>query len=513
MAGILARLLIFILIFQSADIPQFGKTRHVSVYQGEEQSSNEKTLSFDTDLANRVKQTGFGPGPGDPNRPSEINYEAFVEETSFGRGRRVLKSISSANGLIQNSPADKSTWPSLVAIKCFFRQTLERFSAYVREETSFARDSRSLKSLSSADGLIEIGPADESSSFATIRRFFCQTLERFSAYVREETSFARDSRSLKSLSSADGLIEIGPADESSSFAAIRRFFCQTLERFSAYVREETSFARDSRSLKSLSSADGLIEIGPADESSSFAAIRRFFCQTLERFSAYVRELVSKLVFGFGTRDPTRPSEIHFSDKVEALVEETSFARDSRSLKSLSSADGLIEIGPADESSSFAAIRRFFCQTLERFSAYVRELVGILPEEWNCTVLTIVASVEAAVIIFTFFIAQCFVKSTFLHIEEELDQIYKKLQKEQKQTYAMESKVMVLELELEIYERERDYQKLELTIVQDHLDTIDRKCQERKDSLKCNSAAPGSRAFKTHLTAMCQAPHQSNQLKL
>ncbi|KAJ8359083.1 hypothetical protein SKAU_G00156080 [Synaphobranchus kaupii] len=75
-----------------------------------------------------------------------------------------------------------------------------------------------------------------------------------------------------------------------------------------------------------------------------------------------------------------------------------------------------------------------------------------------------------------------VNFTFLHIKDELDQNYKKLQEEQKPTRAVERKVKVLELGLEIYEREWAYQKIELIMVQDLLDTINSKCQERKHSL-------------------------------
>ncbi|KAJ8355475.1 hypothetical protein SKAU_G00182690 [Synaphobranchus kaupii] len=105
------------------------------------------------------------------------------------------------------------------------------------------------------------------------------------------------------------------------------------------------------------------------------------------------------------------------------------------------------------------------------------LIGILAEEWqldtalqgwNCRVLAILASVEAAIIIVSFFITRCF--------------NCKKLQEEQKQTRSVERKVKVLELELEIYEREWANQERELIIVHSLLDTINSKCQERKHSL-------------------------------
>ncbi|KAJ8355483.1 hypothetical protein SKAU_G00182770 [Synaphobranchus kaupii] len=408
MAWIIAWIILtFTLIFQSAGIPQFGNnTCHVSVYRGEEQNS------FDTDLANLV---GLGPGLGNPNRPSEINSEAFVEETSFARGSRGLKSLSSADGLIENGPADKCSRPGFAALKRFFRQTLERVSAYVREETSFARGSGSLKSPSSADGLIENGPADKCSKsrFVTMIRFFRRTLERFSAYVRELVSQL--------------VFGLGTRD-------------QTRPR-------EIHFSDKHEALLE-------IENGPADKysKSRFVAIICFFRRTLERFSTYVREEIS---FGPGRRF----------------------------LKFLYSADGRIENGPADKSSrpGFAALKLLLYKTMERFYAYLRDLIGILAEEWqldtalqgwNCRVLAILASVEAAIIIVTFFIAQCFVNY----------QNCKKLQEEQKQTRSVERKVKDLELELEIYEREWANQERELIIVHNLLDTINSKCQERKHSL-------------------------------
>ncbi|XP_035250142.1 uncharacterized protein LOC118214350 [Anguilla anguilla] len=564
-------------------------TRYAVLCQGDETyNENSSLLSFDAILGNGVNQNGFGPGPDDPNRPSEIYSTAFVEETSFAHAGWDATPLPSAVALIEIAPAQESVWPSFTALRRFFHQTLERFHTYLREllsqlglgdgrqdhtkpreihfsdkletvveETSFAHDGRDATPLPSAVALIEIAPAQESiwPSFTTLRRFFHQTLERFHTYLREllsqlglgdgqqdhtkpreihfsdkletvveETSFAHDGRDATPLPSAVALIEIAPAQQSiwPSFTALRRFFHQTLERFHTYLREllsqlglgdgqqdhtkpreihfsdkletvveETSFAHDGRDATPLPSAVALIEIAPAQESiwPSFTTLRRFFHQTLERFHTYLRELLSQLGLGDGRQDHTKPREIHFSDKLETVVEETSFAHDGQVATPLPSAVALIEIAPAQESiwPSFTALRRFFHQTLERFHTYLRELIGGLPEEWqpnfalhewSSQMLSFVATVEAVLIVGSVFISQCIVESAFLHSEEELDKVYRKLLNQQNQTRAVENQVKELELQLQVYERERAFQELQVREAQGHLSTIDRKCTER-----------------------------------
>ncbi|KAG5852707.1 hypothetical protein ANANG_G00065450 [Anguilla anguilla] len=435
MTWILTRLLFFILIFNFSDTPQFGNiTGDVSsVCRGDGQNCS--CPSFGNNLGNLVNKPGFGTGPWDPNRLSEIYSETFVE-ASFTPGLRVLKPLS-ADGLIDSAPADDSAWPSFAALRHFFHQTLERFHAYVGE-------------LVNKPGF-RTGPGDPNMPSEIHSEAFV------------EASFTPGLRVPKPLS-ADGLIDSAPADDSAwpSFAALRHFFHQTLERFHAYVGElvnkpgfrtgpgdpnmpseihseafvEASFTPGLRVPKALS-ADGLIDSAPADDSAwpSFAALRHFFHQTLERFHAYVGELVNKPGFRTGPGDSNRPSEIHS----EAFV----------------------------------------------------ELIGSLPEEvqpnttlheWNCRILTIIATVEAVLIIGTVFVLRCMVKSTFIHTEEEKDLVNKKLLKEQKQTQAVEGKVMVLLRELKVYEREWAYQEILFKEIKNNLKIIDRKYKEREASL-------------------------------
>ncbi|XP_035247550.1 uncharacterized protein LOC118213049 [Anguilla anguilla] len=267
------------------------------------------------------------------------------------------------------------------------------------------------------------------------------------------------------------------------------------ETYSEAFVEETSFAHAGRDPTPLPSAVALIEIAPAQESvwPTFTAVRRFFHQTLERFHTYLRELFSQLGFGLEARDYTRPSEIYFSDKPETVVEETSFAHDSRDATPLPSAVALIEIGPAQESvwPSFTALRRFFHQTLERFHTYLRELIGSLaekwqpnsaPHEWSIQVLSVMATVEAVLILGSVFISRYIVKYAFRHTEEELDRVYGKLLNQQKQTRAVEKRVKELELQLQVYERERAFQELQVREAQGHLSAIDRKCTQRERAL-------------------------------
>ncbi|KAG5835211.1 hypothetical protein ANANG_G00269770 [Anguilla anguilla] len=415
------RFLLLVLLFQFNHVPRLtNNTRYALLCQGDEAyNENSSLLSFDTILGNGVNQNVFGPGLGDPNGPSETYSEAFVEETSFAHAGRDATPLPSAVALIEIAPAQESIWPTFTAVRRFFHQTLERFHTYLRELLS------------------QLG------------------------FGLEARDYTRPS-------------EIYFSDKPET------------------VVEETSFAHDGRDATPLPSAVALIEIGPAQESvwPSFTALRRFFHQTLERFHTYLRELLSQLGFGLEARDYTRPSEIYFSDKPETVVEETSFAHDGRDATPLPSAVALIEIAPAQESvwPSFTALRRFFHQTLERFHTYLRELIGSLaekwqpnsaPHEWSIQVLSVMATVEAVLILGSVFISRYIVKYAFRHTEEELDRVYGKLLNQQKQTRAVEKRVKELELQLQVYERERAFQELQVREAQGHLSAIDRKCTQRE----------------------------------
>ncbi|XP_035280097.1 uncharacterized protein LOC118230829 isoform X3 [Anguilla anguilla] len=373
--------------------PQFrNNTGYALVNQGDENYiENSSLLSLDTILGNRVNR--FGPELGDPSRPSDIYFEAFVEEASFAHDGQDATPLPSAVALIEIDPAQESTWPSFTTLRPVFHQTLEHFHTYLREllsqlgfglgaqdhttpteidfsdktetvveETSFAHDGQDATPLPSAEALIEIDPAQESAwpSFTTLRPVFHQTLERFHTYLRELLSQLGFGLGAQDHTTPT---EIDFSDKTET------------------VVEETSFAHDGQDATPLPSAEALIEIDPAQESAwpSFTTLRPVFHQTLERFHTYLRELLSQLGFGLGAQDHTTPTEIDLPDKTETVVEETSFAHDGQDATPLPSAEALIEIDPAQESAwpSFTTLRPVFHQTLERFHTYLRELLSQL----------------------------------------------------------------------------------------------------------------------------------------
>ncbi|KAG9351694.1 hypothetical protein JZ751_022945, partial [Albula glossodonta] len=105
-----------------------------------------------------------------------------------------------------------------------------------------------------------------------------------------------------------------------------------------------------------------------------------------------------------------------------------------------------------------------------------------PYEWHWNILTTVAITEAVLLIVIVWILYEMMKSTPGVVREENKKLNKKLLLEEKQTRELKGKNKVLEFELNLNERERSYQETCIRAIQEQLQIISRKCQEREKTL-------------------------------